>query len=250
MIRALICLALCAVVLAQSPTCSSKLKAADGSSYDLSYFANTILQATQTDGGQVYTYNISICANSPYGCAGACSGVNTAGVCQSWGPAPTSAKCFGKWDTAKLTGLNSGHGFQIAYEGGDVCGSCNPQGPRTTVVTLICDPKASTQVSWGTPYGAQPGQPSIFYINGTSSHACPGGGNMDGGWIFIIIVVCLLFVYFVGGVVFNAAVKKQRGKEMVPNSEFWCDLPALIGDGFKFLIGKCTGKGGYTPVSA
>ena len=69
------------------------------------YFIS-ILQATQTDGGQVYTYNISICANSPYGCAGACSGVNTAGVCQSWGPAPTSAKCFGKWDTAKLTGLS------------------------------------------------------------------------------------------------------------------------------------------------
>lgn len=69
------------------------------------YFTS-IWQATQNSGGSTYTFNISICANSPYGCAGSCIGPNTAGVCQSWGPAPTNAKCFGHWDTAQLTGLS------------------------------------------------------------------------------------------------------------------------------------------------
>lgn len=67
---------------------------------------DSIWQATQNSGGSTYTFNISICANSPYACAGSCAGPNTAGVCQSWGPAPANAKCFGHWDTANLLGLS------------------------------------------------------------------------------------------------------------------------------------------------
>jgi hypothetical protein len=247
MIRALICLALCAVVLAQ-PSCTG-VKASDGTGYDLTAFANTIFQDIYNANGQQYTLNISICGANPAPC-GAC-GANTAGVCQIWGPTSQSTKCFGTWSSAEVIGLAGGKGVQLKYHGGEPCGTCVPSGPRSAVITIACNPSA-TAVTWNTPYGAEPGLTPNFYINGTSAHACPGGGASGmGGWIFIIIVVCLLFVYFVGGIIFNAAVKKQRGKEMVPNSEFWCDLPALIGDGFKFLIGKCTGKGsGYTPVSA
>jgi len=67
----------------------------------------SIYQAPQSADGQQYLYNVSICGNSPYPCAGACSGANTAGVCQTWGNAPTNAKCCGKWDsTARVVGLS------------------------------------------------------------------------------------------------------------------------------------------------
>jgi hypothetical protein len=65
---------------------------------------------------------------------------------------------------------------------------------------------------------------------------CPGGGNptggpaggMGGGWIFIIILICVSVVYVIGGIVFLKFVQKKEGSEIVPNKDFWMAIPGLV----------------------
>ena len=73
----------------------------------------------------------------------------------------------------------------------------------------------------------------------------PGGGKkkISGGSVFLII-------FFVGGAVYLAAgmlYKRQRmgveGVEMVPNIDFWREVPGNIKDGVKFSISKVRGGG-------
>ena len=38
----------------------------------------------------------------------------------------------------------------------------------------------------------------------------------------------VLFVYLVGGVLFNKFQRGATGKELVPNYSFWSELPGLV----------------------
>ena len=58
---------------------------------------------------------------------------------------------------------------------------------------------------------------------------------------------CSLFVYFAAGAGYNAYSGKE-GLEIIPNVEFWKDLPFLVKDGVMFLVGLCTGGGSYSTV--
>lgn len=62
------------------------------------------------------------------------------------------------------------------------------------------------------------------------------GSSLSGGSIFLIVMVCLIFVYVTGGVAFQFFVRKQRGWEMIPNVAFWRMLPGLIVDGYQTLV--------------
>ncbi|KAL5007419.1 hypothetical protein ScPMuIL_016225 [Solemya velum] len=56
------------------------------------------------------------------------------------------------------------------------------------------------------------------------------------GTILLIIFFVLVFCYLVGGMLFLRFVKGARGMEMMPNSEFWTDLPAAVRDGTVFVF--------------
>jgi hypothetical protein len=46
--------------------------------------------------------------------------------------------------------------------------------------------------------------------------------------VFFSRVVVFIFVYLVGGMVFQTVLRKAEGKERVPNIAFWSALPSLI----------------------
>jgi len=75
--------------------------------------------------------------------------------------------------------------------------------------------------------------------------SCVGGGGaggaLGGGALFLIIFVAIMFVYFVGGIIYNKFVKKEGVKPL--HAEFWADLPALVKDGVMFLVNKVKGGG-------
>lgn len=83
---------------------------------------------------------------------------------------------------------------------------------------------------------------------------CPGGGGggdngFDFGWVFVIIVLCGLFLYFVLGIIILKFALHKEGREVVPQVEFWSALPGLVLDGIKFTWRKITCQsGGYTEV--
>eukprot|EP00048_Salpingoeca_helianthica_P006783 m.102585 g.102585 ORF g.102585 m.102585 type:complete len:288 (+) comp14122_c2_seq1:35-898(+) len=81
-----------------------------------------------------------------------------------------------------------------------------------------------------------PGPPSPPGPPGSSSSS--SSTSLDVGWILVIVLLCSLFVYFVGGMVFLKYKRQASGREMVPNVEFWSSLPGLIKDGFLFTVAK------------
>jgi len=250
LIVSILLLGFCVSSIFTQPSCSG-IKASDGSSYDLSQLSTAgILNAPQTGtDGTPYVYNVTVCGNQPMGCNNAnCAGPNTAGICQTWSDGSGShARCCGRFDgSATVVALTGKRGVVITYDNGDACGSCLPAGPRSTILTILCG--GSGVWSPVTVTGGAPNIPAIIYINGTSGTLCGGSGSLSGGWIFIIILLCLGFVYLIGGIIFNAAIRKQSGKEMIPNITFWSDMPGLIADGGRFIGNKVRGKSGYQTV--
>jgi len=137
-------------------------------------------------------------------------------------------------------------GFFMQFNGGEE--------DRRLNVEFICDKNAGV----GTLETANPTEsPTHFYhLSWTTKYACPGGGDGDGkkgdgddgpaisgGWIFIIVLLSVMFLYLVGGVAYNKFRKDAHGIELIPNHEFWFALPGLVWDGnvytFKKLRGLC-----------
>ncbi len=56
------------------------------------------------------------------------------------------------------------------------------------------------------------------------------------GWVFVIIVLCGLFLYFVLGIVILKFALHKEGRDVVPNVEFWAALPGLVVDGIKCVF--------------
>lgn len=57
--------------------------------------------------------------------------------------------------------------------------------------------------------------------------------GLSGGTVFIIALFSIIGAYLVFGVMFQAFIKKESGKKLCPNHEFWFNLPSLISGGCK-----------------
>lgn len=119
---------------------------------------------------------------------------------------------------------------------------------RSMSVALICQDVADSLVMiWG-------GTPLHFKFEYTGIHACPGmtpfveDELLSAGSILCIIFVSTVFLYLIGGVIYNAGVKKAKGKELMPNHEFWGEFPAYITEGTLFVIQCGRVRKGYDSV--
>ncbi|XP_072029421.1 uncharacterized protein [Amphiura filiformis] len=125
---------------------------------------------------------------------------------------------------------------------------------RTSVLTLQCDPLGQPSAPTYQAKGEDFATPAQYDYELKSICACPdgckssgggGGGGLSFGSILCILFVVLVFVYIVGGMVFMKVVKKAEGKEVVPNVNFWMELPNYIKDGFLFVKNGCKGDSNY-----
>ncbi|XP_061180312.1 uncharacterized protein LOC133188845 [Saccostrea echinata] len=115
---------------------------------------------------------------------------------------------------------------------------------RTTTLYLYCD------------QGPDMFQPIGEAVQGTyalifkGKYACPrtASAGISAGSILIIIFFSLLVVYLIGGVLFQIFVKKNSGKNAIPNSNFWFGLPGLIKDGVFLIIRRGGKKGSYNSI--
>jgi hypothetical protein len=56
----------------------------------------------------------------------------------------------------------------------------------------------------------------------------PPAGGISIFWIFIFIILGAIALYFVVGIVYNVAVKKEKGLRMLPNYDFWTNVPSYM----------------------
>jgi hypothetical protein len=93
--------------------------------------------------------------------------------------------------------------------------------------------------------GQQSGNNRRVPANGANGHS--GGKHpRRKGWhvssILAFTIVMILFVYFVGGIVYNRHHSGGSSGGLIgsiPHYAFWSELPSLVSDGFYYSIDKC-----------
>ena len=102
-------------------------------------------------------------------------------------------------------------------------------------ITFICN----TTVGVGFPVYTKTDLSSnthCFTWNTQFGCSVPNSGGMEGGWVFVIIVVCFSATYLILGVLIKKIRFDARGSDLFPNRDFWANLPGLIADGMRFLF--------------
>jgi len=129
----------------------------------------------------------------------------------------------------------------VTYIKGDYC---YPTGSYKTILDISCS-RNSSEITHIT--NVDTSSSCTYKISMVSPYACPigGGGAMDGGWIFIIIVLCLAVVYIIGGIIVMHKVYHQPLADSFPHAEFWKAIPGLVLDGLKFTYAKISGLFGH-----
>jgi len=229
-----------------------------GSTYDISSLTSTVDFSAQdvNYASNKYMYYLNPCGMANNNAGKCITGSST--FCQVGANGATSAN-LGTCSVA--TGITWDFilpavpqlGVKVTYANGDNCGAGNPP-QKNGVINFFCNPNAGRGYVNGT---VAESPTCIFTMNVVTSHVCPGGAGspggkgLSGGWIFIIILIVVLFLYIVAGCVYQRKKKGASGMESCPNIEFWRGLPVLVKEGFTFtwtkLRGLC-GKGEYTEV--
>jgi hypothetical protein len=127
--------------------------------------------------------------------------------------------------------------FTIIYGGGDCDGGTNC---KSSVFTFSYAQPSDLQCGANVNFT---GTDNTIYSFSVTANLCDTD-NVVGviGLVLIALAIIAVLIYITAGVLFNAFYKGAVGKEIIPNYNFWIDLPFLIKDGFLFVF--------YTPCQA
>ncbi|XP_023024128.2 cation-dependent mannose-6-phosphate receptor [Leptinotarsa decemlineata] len=122
--------------------------------------------------------------------------------------------------------LDSDEGYQIIYRNGS-------ESDVIATVNLVCVQFKETffKVISDKSKDFLVGSPKVCVI---TEHQ-----GLSGGSVFLIILIVLATVYFIGGALISYFIRGARGVEIVPNIDFWRNLPGLVKDGAIFLLSGC-----------
>jgi len=203
-----------------------------------------------------YKYSFNVCGVSTTTVTECKGSLGSGNVCQLKMDNTFTAVC-GYWANpiptfALINPQDPSQGVSLTSKNGDACWPSST--PRTTTINFVCDPNVVGQLN-ASEITCE------YTINFPTSYACVSGGgggdnklgggdnNLSGGWVFVIVVLCLIPVYIVAGCLWN---HRKHGDtvswmQKCPNHDFWFALPGLCWDGCKFtwrgirsLIGRCT----------
>ena len=131
---------------------------------------------------------------------------------------------------------------------------------RLIKVNVYCDPTAVD----AKVMSAQATDSCTYVMNINSVAGCPirsdskkddeGGMAISVGWLLIILFIVCIILYLIAGSLYKWKIKGvSLGINLIPNIEFWKDLPFLVKDGVVFTYRKvffCVGavRGRYDAV--
>ncbi|KAK4874525.1 hypothetical protein RN001_013885 [Aquatica leii] len=109
-------------------------------------------------------------------------------------------------------------------------------GNKSTTVLLECTPDFDisylvNSVSDGNHYNF-----TLFSPHSCTKTAHPG---LSVGSTLLILCTTIFGVYLIGGALVLHFLRGARGRETIPNIEFWSSLPGLVKDGTIFVLTGC-----------
>jgi len=104
------------------------------------------------------------------------------------------------------------------------------------IITFTCDEASDI----GTPVLSTVTGTCTYNVSWKTAYACSKSvGGLSAGSVLCIIFFVSLFLYLAIGMLVKHKRYESRGVDMVPNVDFWREVPSLIKDGFRFTYVKC-----------
>lgn len=224
--------------------------ASDGTKYALEALTTSADYIAMETGANNYKYNYQFC--QPTKLAGCGTGATQPAVSQA---KPDGTNCISVgYMPPSISELPNKAGVNIQYIN-TVDNKCGPAKDvqRTSNFVLLCN-KAVEYLFLNI---TEPGV-CQYTFTASTKHACPGGSpgpspgkkgeGLSPGSIFLIAFFVSAVVYLIAGAAVKWKMYSATGVDMVPNIEFWSQLPGLIRDGCLFVKNKITGKLGYSSL--
>jgi len=227
---------------------SCEYTAGTGASYDFSSLTNGSTDFATFDVNGVYYFQI--CTPLIHNCsAGLVNGQPTMG-CQVTAQAQNSLGTLASQSYASVlnaTGNSTAPPVVTVYY---YDGKRGGRG-RNAEVRIVC---SVGQTSPSVKIMETSNTVNVTYVFTVQTDAtCSGGtAKKGGGLYFIIIFFALIAVYFIGGALYMKFARHAEGREIIPNVEFWVELPGLLKDGclysYNQTIGRLVKRDGYQQV--
>jgi hypothetical protein len=167
------------------------------------------------------------------------------------------------WDSSVPAVYDGSSKWTITYNNG---GSCNGAS-RKTVLTLNCGTSQTPTFTASNP-STNGGCEYDYTLTGSVFCAVAGGSGsgsssssgLSGGWVFIIILLVVMFLYCSIGYIYNKAKVHPESswgdfKTNTPHLGFWCNIPKWTWAGCcvtkEFIQSKIAKKGdGHEPIAS
>lgn len=187
---------------------------------------NKNFSVTKTKDKESYTYVFQFCGDADRKAG--------AGLVQIDNNAKTEEPTvIGRYDSTQAIGGSDW--IMLIYENGDKYKSHCGGGQRKAIIMISCDrtkdPGSLTAILEDRE------RSDCFYLFELDTNAmCPIiESKLSAGSIILIIGVCLVAVYLIGGFLYQRLVVGAKGMDQIPNYPFWAEVGNLAADGCDFV---------------
>uniref|UniRef100_A0A3P8X3I4 Cation-dependent mannose-6-phosphate receptor n=2 Tax=Cynoglossus semilaevis TaxID=244447 RepID=A0A3P8X3I4_CYNSE len=179
-----------------------------------------------TTAGESYTYVFQLCGDA--------GGVPGAGIIQvdSKGDAKKTT-VIGMYNATQAFGGDDL--MMLIYQNGEAYDSHCSKENRRAFVMISCNRDKVGQLE--VLLEERERQQDCFYLfKLESSSICPAlPSGLSTGSILLIIMICFLAIYLVGGFLYQRLIVGAKGVEQFPNHNFWVEVGNLSADGCDFV---------------
>lgn len=182
-----------------------------------------------TSGDDSYTYVFQLCGDA--------GGVPGAGVIQKNNKNDKEKPTVIGSNSVNTTQAIGGSDWvMLIYTNGDTYDThCNKE-KRKAIMMISCNRKVDASDLKLVLEDRERDQDCFYLFELDSSAVCPViESQLSTGSIILIIGVCLLAVYLIGGFLYQRLIVGAKGMEQFPNYAFWVEVGNLTADGCDFV---------------
>ncbi|XP_075965329.1 cation-dependent mannose-6-phosphate receptor [Anarhichas minor] len=178
-------------------------------------------------GGESYTYVFQLCGDA--------GGFTGAGIVQLDSKKPESKPTVvGLYNATQAIGGSDW--VMLIYNNGDRYDAHCSKEMRRAMIMISCNKKVDVGQLKVVLEDRQRVQDCFYLFELDSSAMCEAvESHISAGSIILIIGLCLLAVYLIGGFLYQRLIVGAKGMEQFPNYAFWVEVGNMTADGCDFV---------------
>ncbi|XP_062395166.1 cation-dependent mannose-6-phosphate receptor [Sardina pilchardus] len=190
---------------------------------------NKNYSAVHQMGGDTYTYYFQVCGDA--------NGTPGAGLVQV--DAQQKKVVIGYYNTTQA--ISGSDWVMLTYGLGEKYDKHCSQEHRRALIMISCDRNVAASELKVVVENRDRSESCFYLFELDSSAVCPVvPSKLSAGSVLLIIAVCCLAVYLIGGFLYMRLVVGAKGVEQFPHYAFWSEIGNLSADGCDFV---CRSRG-------